>query len=210
MSEWNKTLYTQIDILRHGNCEGGEIFRGSTDVHLNDEGWQQMGLSVDGLEWDQIITSPLKRCRHFAEKLASEKNIPVEVDDRWREFHFGIWEGRMREEVWAEHGQDVRRFFSDPLNFTPEGGDSYTSVRERIQQAWDEILKNYSDKRILLVTHGGVFRALHALLKSLPSSAFNTLEVPYACLSRWKHYEYGEGNNRHKQAVLSFHNRQQT
>lgn len=206
MGDWNKMPYTQVDVLRHGACEGGDIFRGSTDVHLNEEGWQQMGQSVSGLEWDHIVCSPLQRCRLFAEKLSEQQGIPVVVDDRWREFDFGIWEGRLRNEVWGTHGEDVLRFFSDPLSFTPEGGDSYLSVRERIDEAWNEIIESYAHQRVLLITHGGVFRALHALLKSLPSSAFNTLEVPYACLSRWKHYQY----EAHGRAMLSFHNRQQT
>lgn len=206
MTDWNKMPYTQIDVLRHGSCQGGEIFRGSTDVHLDEEGWQQMHQSTTELEWDSIVTSPLKRCRIFAEKLAADKGIPWRVDERWREFDFGIWEGRLREEVWYEQGKDVMQFFSDPLGFTPEGGDSYLSVRERIEEAWNELLTSCTDQRVLLVTHGGIFRALHAMLKSLPSSSFNTLEVPYACLSRWKHYQY----ENHGRAMLSFHNRQQT
>ena len=28
---------SRIDLLRHGACEGGEIFRGSTDVALSEE-----------------------------------------------------------------------------------------------------------------------------------------------------------------------------
>lgn len=206
MTDWNKMPYTQIDVLRHGSCDGGEIFRGSTDVALDEQGWQQMHQSTKDLEWDRIVTSPLKRCRSFAEILGADLGIAVQVDDRWREFDFGIWEGRLREEVWDKHGDDVMQFFTDPLGFTPEGGDSYLAVRERIEQAWDELLMSYREQRVLLITHGGIFRALHAMLESLPGSAFNCLEVPYACLSRWKYYQYEDTGR----AILSFHNRQQT
>lgn len=214
MTDWSLFPHTQIDVLRHGMCEGGEIFRGSTDVCLNDQGWQQMAEAVEGLHWDQIITSPLKRCRLFAEKLSAESKIPVQVDERWREFHFGVWEGRLREEVWAEQGDDVIQFFSDPLSFTPTGGDSYLSVRERIDNAWNDMLGLHSEKKILVITHGGIFRALHASIKSLPSDAFNSIEVPYACLSRWKHFKYqnssDDGSGRPSRATMSFHNRLQS
>lgn len=204
MSDWSEAVYTQVDVLRHGECEGGEIFRGSTDVSLSDEGWQQMAQSIHGLEWDQIVSSPLKRCRQFAEKLSSGKNIPLVIDDRWREFNFGVWEGRLRSEVWDESGDDLAQFFSDPVTFTPEQGDSYRSVTERVDEAWHHLLNSYSGKKVLLVTHGGIFRTLYAQLKSLPTDAFNSLEVPYACLSRWKHYS----DDRQNRAILSFHNRQ--
>lgn len=204
MNDWSTSAYTQIDVLRHGACEGGEIFRGSTDVVLSEQGWKQMDQSTSGLEWDHIVSSPLQRCQQFAEQLAKAQGVSLHVDERWREFDFGVWEGRLRTEVWAESGDDVVQFFTNPMSFTPEGGDSYLSVCERIDSAWGELLDTYSGKRVLLVTHGGIFRALYAQLKSLPSDAFNSLEVPYACLSRWKHYS----DSRRNRAIFSFHNRQ--
>ena len=44
--------FTCIDFLRHGECEGGEIFRGSgSDVALTDQGWQQMRDCGAGYGW---------------------------------------------------------------------------------------------------------------------------------------------------------------
>ena len=204
MNNWNLEPFTQIDVLRHGACQGGEIFRGSTNVELAEEGWQQMDRSIEGLHWDHIVTSPLLRCRLFAEKLSQQRDIPVVVDERWREFSFGVWEGRLREQVWEENGDDVVRFFTDPATFTPEGGDTYKSVAKRVTEAWDDLLENYQGKKVLLIAHGGIIRTLYAELKSLPSDAFNSIEVPYACLSRWKNY----ADSRRNRSILSFHNRQ--
>ena len=202
MNHWQKNSFTSVDVLRHGACEGGEIFRGSTDVELSDLGWQQMRASVRGRSWDQIICSPLKRCRLFAETLAQELELPLRVDERWREFNFGIWEGQLREKIWAESGDDVARFFGDPASFTPKDGDSYDSVCQRVNAAWSELLEKHQHERVLLIIHGGIFRTLHAQLKSLPSASFNSIEVPYACLSRWNVY----GDASRSQAMLSFHN----
>ena len=48
---------TTIDLLRHGQCEGGEIFRGSTDVALSEAGWQQMRHATQEEDnWDRVIT----------------------------------------------------------------------------------------------------------------------------------------------------------
>ena len=202
MKHWKKENPTTIDVLRHGACAGGEIFRGSTDVELSALGWQQMHAAVANRCWDQIISSPLKRCRLFAEKLATELSVPLEIDERWREFNFGVWEGRLREEVWQESGDQLQQFFSDPASFTPADGDSFESICERVDAAWSEMVERYQQQQILLITHGGIFRTLHAQLKSMPSNAFNSIEIPYACFSRWKIY----GDAKQSRAMLSFHN----
>lgn len=197
-------LPTQIDVLRHGVCEGGDIFRGSTDVALSQEGWQQMYKSVDGLSWDLIISSPLKRCREFAAFLASEMSLDCEIDERWRECCFGIWEGQNKEDIWRQSPDDLMAFYRDPMRFMPEGAEPFVEVCARVQQAWAEMLNRYKGKRILLVTHAGIFRTLFIQLMQLPTSGFNNLDVPYACLSRWVHYVDAS----QAQPSLCFHNRQ--
>jgi len=61
-----------LDLLRHGQPEGGNVFRGRTDHPLTEEGWQQMYQSCENRQWDVIITSPLSRCQEFAHKLADK------------------------------------------------------------------------------------------------------------------------------------------
>ena len=70
--------FTLIDILRHGQCQGGEIYRGSTDVSLTDLGWQQMRNAVASHSgWDAVVSSPLTRCKLFAQEHAAENQIPI-------------------------------------------------------------------------------------------------------------------------------------
>lgn len=77
---------TYIDLLRHGECEGGNIFRGSTNVALTEHGEKRMQNACRYLldnsfasdnrvsqtlhatekpTWDTVITSPLQRCHNF-------------------------------------------------------------------------------------------------------------------------------------------------
>ena len=65
---------TIIDLLRHGEVEGGEIIRGSTDDKLTDEGWAQMQNALQGdIQWDVIISSSLLRCAEFAESFGRSR-----------------------------------------------------------------------------------------------------------------------------------------
>ena len=70
-----------VDFLRHGEPVGGEVLRGRIDHPLSDLGWSQMQkaaalcaelkTSAATPRWTHLISSPLQRCRVFAEHLAS-------------------------------------------------------------------------------------------------------------------------------------------
>ena len=49
--------FTTVDLLRHGEPEGGKKFRGAVDDPLSPQGWAQMRTAVgDGRDW-QVIRS---------------------------------------------------------------------------------------------------------------------------------------------------------
>ena len=85
---------TVIDLLRHGEPQGGRRYRGQIDDPLSELGWKQMWDAVgDHAGWDHIVSSPLLRCRSFAEALGEARALPVSVDAGFREIGFGSWEG---------------------------------------------------------------------------------------------------------------------
>ncbi len=181
----------RLDVLRHGECQGGEIFRGATDVALSDTGWQQMRASVErgAAPWQHIISSPLRRCREFAEELSDKLEIPLSVDDDWREMSFGHWEGQLRDEVFAREGQAIRAFYLDPVNSAPPDGEAADLLQARVVEAYQRVLAQASGQHVLIVTHGGVIRALLAHVLSMPLQRMFTLDVPYACFTGLHHVE---------------------
>ena len=180
---------TTIDLMRHGACEGGEIFRGSTDVPLTDTGWQQMrdALAIHS-GWQRIVCSPLQRCRRFAESLAEREALPLDVYEQLRELHFGDWEGRRIVDVQSEHGASLRSFWSDPTQFTPPNGEPMTQFRERVLQAANEVLQRHRGEHVLLIAHGAVIRQVLCEWLQMPMTAFSSIAVPYAGLSRVRIY----------------------
>ena len=195
---------TIIDLLRHGECEGGSIYRGSTDVALTEMGWQQMQKSVEALKeaqilsgvetpWDQIITSPLQRCRVFSETLSAQYSLPVRVESDFREMDFGRWEGRGLDEVWTAEPEAVKRFYSDPEQHSPPGGEPVLQVRERLAKAWQLMLDENKGKHLLLVQHGGTIRVLLTWLLQMPLSGIIQFNIPYAGACRIKVVEDKKG-----------------
>jgi alpha-ribazole phosphatase len=75
-----------IGLLRHGEVEGGNCFRGSTDDPLTALGLDQMQHAItEDQTWDRVITSPLQRCSRFAETVAQQRSIPFDIDPRLAE-----------------------------------------------------------------------------------------------------------------------------
>ena len=199
---------TTIDFLRHGECQGGEIFRGSgSDVALSDVGWQQMRDATqlkDQAPWSKIISSPLQRCRLFANELAEKHALPITVEDEFREIHFGSWEGRLRSDVMQEEEQAVRAFWSDPEDGKPPGGESIRECHTRLVAALDHTVQAHRGEHLLLVQHGGTIRILLSHMLLMPLASTMRWEVPFACFSRIVHYHSDE----HCGYMLHFHQRQ--
>lgn len=184
----NQTI--TIDLLRHGECVGGNIFRGSTDVELTEKGWEQMQNAVDTINypWNKIISSDLKRCKYFASRLAENHDLALEINPNWRELSFGVWEGHEISKIWDTQTEDIKQWSDDPSKFTPAGGDQVKDVAKRVELALDQIVKNHENKHILLVTHGGIIRILLGSILKMPFNALSQLQVPYACISRIQFY----------------------
>lgn len=178
-------IVTTVDLLRHGACEGGEIYRGRTDVVLSDAGWLQMEqATAHDAPWQRVVTSPLQRCRAFAERCATRLAIPLQVIAALREVDFGDWEGRLREEVWRTDAQRVSRYYANPAAVAPPGGEATVDAQDRVVVAWQQLLQECAGQHVLVVAHGGVIRLLLGHLLAMPLSASSRLHLPYASLSR--------------------------
>ncbi|MBL4828204.1 MAG: alpha-ribazole phosphatase family protein [Spongiibacteraceae bacterium] len=183
----NDFTVTTVDLLRHGQCDGGEIFRGSTDVSLTETGWQQMLVTVnEPLSWDHVFSSSLIRCRAFSEYLSAQRSTPLAVFDELQEIHFGDWEGVEFALIQQKHQMSLQAFWADPLNNTPPNAESIVDFRNRVLGCFEKIIEGYKGKHLLFVTHGAVVRVLMCELLNMPLSSMSKLSVPYACLTRFK------------------------
>ncbi len=195
---------TTIDFLRHGQCEGGDVYRGSLDVELDKVGWEQMRAAAAGGKWQRIISSPLQRCAAFAAELADHRSVPLHLQDAFRELHFGDWEGREIAGVWAEQGVQAMQFFVDIRAISPPNGEKLSDFKQRVVAGWNALLARHSGEHVLLVAHGGTLRILLAEVLGMPLERIATLDVPYACISRVRVYRH---ENHADFAMLTFHNR---
>jgi len=181
----SSTDITTIDILRHGELEGGDIFRGSTDDALTDKGWQQMVSALgDKNKWDIIITSPLSSCREFAEVIAQDEEIDLEINKQLTEIDFGHWEDQTLEDIVKENADLLNAWWQSPTQITPPNGEDFHDIRSRVLKAFKEIRSEYKGKNILIVTHSGVIRLLLMNILGMQDENLFRLNVDYASFSK--------------------------
>ena len=176
---------TTIDLIRHGEPVGGSKYRGHTDDPLSEKGWAQMRAAVGAHRpWDAIVSSPLSRCRAFAEELSARHGLPLAVDERWKELGFGAWEGHTAAELLAVEPERVTRFWHDPVAHTPPGGEPLMVFQERIVSAWNDLLAGHAGRHVLLVGHAGVIRMVIRQVLGLPLDRLFRIQVPNAGITR--------------------------
>ncbi len=174
-----------VYLLRHGETEGGAIFRGSTDSKLNKNGISQMEKAIaDTPQWDQIISSPSQRCAHFATNIARPNNTPVQININLRELDFGDWEGKSVKSIWEAEPEKITQFWKNPFRFTAPHGESTQQLQHRVQSAWKDILSKDHCRNTLIITHGGPIRIIMGQLLSIPDNKLSNIEVTPASLTK--------------------------
>jgi alpha-ribazole phosphatase/probable phosphoglycerate mutase len=173
------------DLLRHGEPVGGNRYRGQTDDPLSERGWAQMWASMpDDPPWHQVVTSPLARCRSFAEALGQRLGVPVLQEPRFMEVRFGAWEGHTAAELEADDPGVLTRFYLDPVRNRPAGAEPLDRFTARVSEGWREWTGEERRRHTLVVAHAGVVRAVIAEILDVPLARLYRIQVANAGLTR--------------------------
>jgi alpha-ribazole phosphatase len=172
-----------IDLLRHGET-GQRSYRGQIDDALTESGWAQLRAAVEGREWDMIVSSTLQRCAAFARELSVARGLPLRLDARLAEYHFGNWQGVPIERIAEEQGDALGRFWADPVAYPPPGAETFAAFHDRLSDALDDVVAEAGERRVLVVTHGGAIRLLRCRVEKRSYGDMAGIEVPHASLHR--------------------------
>jgi broad specificity phosphatase PhoE len=134
--------------------------------------------------WQQIVTSPLRRCREFAETLSQKLQIPLEQEEQFKEVGFGAWEGKTGDELRSQDPDILKRFYHDPIANRPVGAEPLEHFSNRVNAAMERTIRRHAGKHILVVAHAGVIRASLTQLMSAPLASMYRLSIASASISR--------------------------
>jgi broad specificity phosphatase PhoE len=161
--------------IRHGetdwNAEGR--LQGQRDIPLNDLGRVQaaeagvilksLAPRADDLDW---WVSPLGRTRETAERAREAIGLHptyYKTDDRLKELTFGRWEGMTWRELRQVDPQGAAERKRNKWGAVPPDGESYAMLTVRVE-AFLGVIR----RETVLVSHGGVARALMTLIGGVP------------------------------------------
>lgn len=176
---------TTLDLIRHGEPVGGRKYRGQIDDPLSEKGWEQMRAALgDQAPWSRVISSPLSRCRAFAETLVGEHGLPLTVDARFKEVGFGVWEGKTAAEIELETPGTLARFKAHPTHARPEGAEALDIFLARVAAGIESILLTHPGEHMLIVCHAGVIRMALSHTLAIPLANAYRIEVASAGITR--------------------------
>ncbi|WP_306340740.1 histidine phosphatase family protein, partial [Streptomyces sp. AS13] len=187
-------------LLRHGETAltPQKRFSGSggTDPELSATGRDQAERAAAHFAAlgtvQEIVSSPLRRCRETAAAVAARLGLDVHVDEGLRETDFGAWEGLTFGEVRERHGDDLTAWLASPDAAPTGGGESFAEVAGRVAAARDRIVARYAGRTVLLVTHVTPIKTLVRLALGAPPEALFRMELSAASISTVAYY--GDGN----------------
>jgi probable phosphoglycerate mutase len=167
---------TEIILARHGETKWNveEVFRGRTDVELNQTGIKQAELLAKYLskhKIDAIYSSPLKRAVKTAEIIAGYHELKIKVAPGLIDFDCGDWHGLLRQEVQDKYKELYDLWVNHPDKVKIPGGESLNDVGERAISVLDDVIAKHGGT-VILVAHRVVNKVLICALLGLDNSHF--------------------------------------
>jgi broad specificity phosphatase PhoE len=176
------TLY----FVRHGETDWNlaKRYQGQRDIPLNATGRAQAArngrrlaeaLGHNAARFD-YVASPLARARETMEIVRRELALAADdyrTDERLKEMHYGHWEGLLWDELPQVDPAGFAARTADSWGWKPRGGESFEALSRRIEGWLADISRDG-----VIVSHGGVSRALRGLALGLPSAEIPFLAVP--------------------------------
>ncbi|MBP5980333.1 MAG: histidine phosphatase family protein [Halomonas sp.] len=165
----------ELVVVRHGitawNVE--RRYQGQRDIPLlfpeAEEGLLALRAGLVDERFDAIYSSDLHRCQQTLEWVqAAKPGVPLSLEPRLRELHFGEYEGKVYDEL--KDLPHYRAWVDSVGELQIPGGESAAQLRERLDLwladvAADAQANGY--RKVLAVTHGGVIRELRRRFETI-------------------------------------------
>lgn len=186
-----------IYLTRHGETSWNlqQRFQGRGNSPLTALGEAQarsLQKKIKELDIQRVIASPLKRALDTANIITSGSKLEVMTCPELMELSLGAWEGRTYRELNELDPDNFHKYWNDPFQYTPKGGETFQELIERSAAAKAEILRLSQGKTTLVVTHGMTLMALlHVFTKEDFSAIMKRRVFPQVSLTRLDESEDG-------------------
>jgi broad specificity phosphatase PhoE len=169
---------TIVLLARHGQSDwnAARRWQGHADRPLTEKGRAQaMALAerLAHIELDGVYSSTLRRATDTARVVAEAQGLELVQLPELREVDVGSWSGLTREEAEERFPEGFARWREGFPGW--EDGEDYDEMAQRVIGAVVELALAHEDGRVLVVSHGGPIRAIHAAALGLDVHACRRL-----------------------------------
>ncbi|MEQ1486874.1 MAG: alpha-ribazole phosphatase [Methylotenera sp.] len=180
----------KITLVRHTSLNvAPHICYGQSDVAVStnfDVERLQLQSKLASYAFDAIYTSPLQRCHLLAQALCSDASLgfsdsDIQSDARLKELHFGDWEMQ----PWDAIPRDVFDIWAnDYAHLAPPNGETFSQLHARAKGFVADVSSHSQGKHILVITHGGLIRALIAEVLQMPLKRLFRISIDHASITQ--------------------------
>jgi probable phosphoglycerate mutase len=169
---------TIILIARHGQSDwnADRRWQGHADRPLTEKGHEQaraLAARLAHIDLEAVYSSDLQRARETAAVVAENQGLEVQEDPDLREVDVGSWSGLTRAEAEERFPEGFARWKAGYPGW--EDGETYEAMTDRVIAAVKRLAAAHTDERVLIVSHGGPIRAIHAEALGLDVHAYRRL-----------------------------------
>jgi broad specificity phosphatase PhoE len=152
-------------LIRHAESSWNATGRwqGHGDPPLSDRGRAQANALARELASetiDVLVSSDLRRAAETAAIVGQARGLQPELNPRLRELDLGDWEGLTSEQIERTSGDALRRLNDGDLDVRPGNGENLRELEQRAFSVVTELVEAHPSRRLAVVTHLGVIRAL--------------------------------------------------
>ena len=105
-----------------------------------------------------VVSSDLIRARATADAIQGARPRLPDAPGL-REIHFGNWERRLAQDLYADDPETLTAYWDDPTDIRPPGGESFRDLAARVNAALDAVLG--ADGLIAVAHYGVILTQLH-------------------------------------------------
>jgi len=179
---------SKLVIVRHGQSVWNKEnkFTGWVDVDLAEKGIEEAnraGELLKDYKFDAAYTSVLKRANRTLDIILDkigQTDIPITYDEALNERMYGDLQGKNKDEMREEYGEEQVHIWRRSFDVPPPGGESLKDTAERVLPYFEkEIVPMIkAGKNIIISAHGNSLRALIMKLEDLTPEEILQTEVP--------------------------------
>ncbi|NLY80998.1 MAG: histidine phosphatase family protein [Lysinibacillus sp.] len=178
----------QLYFVRHGETEWNKEGRlqGWLDSPLTTRGITQIAQlkkQLQRVRFSAVYASPANRAYQSAILLVGH-NLKIQRDERLQEIHLGSWQGRRIEDIEKEDYARYNQYIDRPAEYTPDTGESFQQVMERMNEFFNDCIANHQSGNILIISHGVAIRAFILSLLNLPIETIWDYEIDGASVTK--------------------------